>query len=417
MGHLVGKDLYRKLGRKIDGQTMRVPWNETFYKILKELYTSEEAEIAVKMPYGMATLDKIAKVTGYNSDKLRNLLNGMADKGLVIDIEAGRHANYILSPLIIGIFEFTMMRTKGELNHKEWAKLFHEYLNDGKFYHQNLKGNQKVSILRTLPHEGTIDESEYVEVLDYEKATSLVENTKKFAVGICSCRHEKYHVGEKKCDIPLETCTSFDSSADYLIRHDMAKEISKSEMLELFACSKEMGLVFCADNVKKNAAFVCHCCGCCCNVLLGISRFGYANMVVTSNYIAKSDSELCSGCGECAESCPINAIEMSPDDEPVIDEEICIGCGVCALKCDTEAMRLIPRKQKVLYPENTFEKIILQSLEKGTLQNLIFDNPQSIGHSFMRGFVGGFLKLSPVKKALMSDTLRSRFLEMMKKGA
>ena len=140
-------------------------------------------------------------------------------------------------------------------------------------------------------------------------------------------------------------------------------------------------------------------------------------MVVTSNYIAKSDSETCSGCGECAENCPINAIEISPDDEPVIDEEICIGCGVCALKCDTEAMRLVPRKQKVLYPENTFEKIILQSLEKGTLQNLIFDNPQSIGHSFMRGFVGGFLKLPPVKKALMSNTLRSRFLEMMKKGA
>jgi hypothetical protein len=28
----------------------------------------------------------------------------------------------------------------------------------------------------------------------------------------------------------------------------------------------------------------------------------------------------------------------------------------------------------------------------------------------MRGIVGGFLRLPPVKKALMSDTLRSRFL-------
>ncbi len=417
MGHLVGKDLYRKLGHKIDGQTMRAPWNETFYKILKELYTTEEADLAVKMPYGLASLDKIAKVTGYNKDTLKKSLDTMAHKGLVIDINLNGQNGYILSPMVIGIFEFTMMRTKGELNHKEWAKLFHEYLDDGKFYHENLKGNQKVSILRTLPHEGTIEKSEYVEVLDYEKATSLIENSKKFAVGICSCRHEKLHIGEKKCDIPLDTCTSFDGSADYLIRHDMAREASKSEMLELFARSKEMGLVFCADNIKQNAAFVCHCCGCCCNVLLGISRFGYPNMVVTSNYIAKSDSETCSGCGECAENCPINAIEISPDDEPVIDEEICIGCGVCALKCDTEAMRLVPRKQKVLYPENTFEKIILQSLEKGTLQNLIFDNPQSIGHSFMRGFVGGFLKLPPVKKALMSNTLRSRFLEMMKKGA
>ena len=273
MGHLVGKDLYRKLGHKIDGQTMRAPWNETFYKILKELYTTEEADLAVKMPYGLASLDKIAKVTGYNKDTLKKSLDTMAHKGLVIDINLNGQNGYILSPMVIGIFEFTMMRTKGELNHKEWAKLFHEYLDDGKFYHENLKGNQKVSILRTLPHEGTIEKSEYVEVLDYEKATSLIENSKKFAVGICSCRHEKLHIGEKKCDIPLDTCTSFDGSADYLIRHDMAREASKSEMLELFARSKEMGLVFCADNIKQNAAFVCHCCGCCCNVLLGISRF------------------------------------------------------------------------------------------------------------------------------------------------
>ncbi|MCP4703991.1 MAG: 4Fe-4S ferredoxin, partial [candidate division Zixibacteria bacterium] len=50
MGHMVGKDLYRKLGKKIDNSTTRAPWNETFYKILKELYSSDEAELAVRMP-------------------------------------------------------------------------------------------------------------------------------------------------------------------------------------------------------------------------------------------------------------------------------------------------------------------------------------------------------------------------------
>ena len=34
----------------------------------------------------------------------------------------------------------------------------------------------------------------------------------------------------------------------------------------------------------------------------------------------------------------------------------------------------------------------------------------------MRGFVGGFLRLPPVKKALLSDTLRSSFLDFMKTG-
>ncbi|MGZ3524282.1 MAG: 4Fe-4S ferredoxin, partial [Thermodesulfobacteriota bacterium] len=63
-----------------------------------------------------------------------------------------------------------------------------------------------------------------------------------------------------------------------------------------------------------------------------------------------------------------------------------------------------------------FERVILQSLERGTLQNQIFDNPQSITQKFMRGFIGGFLRLPPVKAALMSDTLRSSFLNAMING-
>lgn len=35
----------------------------------------------------------------------------------------------------------------------------------------------------------------------------------------------------------------------------------------------------------------------------------------------------------------------------------------------------------------------------------------------MKGFIGGFLRLPPVKETLMTDTLRSKFLEFMKKGA
>lgn len=35
----------------------------------------------------------------------------------------------------------------------------------------------------------------------------------------------------------------------------------------------------------------------------------------------------------------------------------------------------------------------------------------------MRGFVGGFLRLSPVKRALTGEMLRSRFLGVLKAGA
>jgi ferredoxin len=95
---------------------------------------------------------------------------------------------------------------------------------------------------------------------------------------------------------------------------------------------------------------------------------------------------------------------------PKIDESACIGCGVCSLVCDPDAIDMRKRPQHVIHPETTFERVILQCLERGTLQNQLFDEPDRLSHKAMRGIVGGFLRLPPVKKALMSDTLRSRFL-------
>jgi ferredoxin len=426
MGHNDSKGIFRKLGQKIDHLPMRAPWNETFYELLKKLYSEKEADVVVKMPYGLSDLNRIARATKYESSELQKILEGLCSKGLVMDLWANDEYHYTPSPMMIGIFEFTMMRTGQSVDSKGLAHLFNQYLNanNGALYAMNAREGNKVSVIRALPHWEAINSSEYMEVLDYEKATSIIESSEKFSVGICSCRHEKSHIGEKTCDVRLEKCSSFNQGADYLIRHNLAKEVSKSEMLENLAESIEMKLVLCADNIKRNVTFLCHCCKDCCNTLAGISKFGYPNTVVTSSFIAKNDPGTCVGCGKCAEVCPIDAIKMIPIDQPqtkkkkdaIIDTSLCLGCGVCALSCNKGAVTLVKREKRVLHPETTFERVILQSLERGTLQNQIFDNPQSITQKFMRGFVGGFLRLSPVKAALMSDLLRSSFLNAMANG-
>lgn len=426
MGHVVGKEVYKKLGKKIDSLPMRTPWNETFHEILTELYSEKEADVVVKMPYGLSDLKRVSMVTKYESSELQKILAGLCSKGLVMDLWINDAYQYMPSPIVIGIFEFSMMRTGDSVDSKKLGHLFHEYLHgdDGAFWAANMKRGEKVSAIRALPHKDAINRSEYMEVLDYEKATSIIESTDKFSVGICSCRHEKLHVDEKTCDTPLEKCSSFGMAADYLIRNNLAREVSKSEMLENLASSIEMGLVLCADNVKKNVTFICHCCKDCCNALGGISKFGYPNTVVTSNFIAENDLDACLGCGKCAKACPINAIEMVSVENPqtkkkkdaVIDNSICIGCGVCALNCKNGTVSLVKREKRVLHPETTFERVILQSLERGTLKNQLFDNPQSISQKFMRGLVGGFLRLPPVKATLMSDMLRSSFLNFMTTG-
>ena len=426
MGHSNVNDIYRKLGKKIDGTTTRAPWNQALYEILKALYSPREAELLVKMPYGFCRFEQISQSSEIDQAELHAMLENLCEKGLVFDVWLNDHYRYALAPIAVGIFEMTMMRTRGELRHGEWARLFNDYMHGSDtFFSANFKHGEKISIMRALPHEESIEAGSFVEILDYEKVTSIIENSKKFAIGICSCRHEKLHLGEKSCDVPLDTCTSFDHNAEILIRHGMAREVSRSEMMDNIARSKELKLVLSADNVRKNVGFICQCCGCCCNLLLGVSKHGFPNVVVTSTFIANVDEEKCTGCEKCTKACPIDAVMVTKSKDiaegrlkvATVDQSICIGCGVCALTCSRGSIKLIKRKQSVLHPETIFERLILACLERGTLQNQLFNDPQSISHKFLRGFIGGFLRIPAVKQALMSDQLRSRFLSVMRAGA
>lgn len=423
MGHLAGKDVFRRVGAKLDNGTVKAPWTEALHQVIREVFTEEDADVYVKMPYTFSTASRIARTTGYDPARLQPLLEGLCHKGLVMDFFLNDEYHYMPNPLIVGLFEHTMMRAGDTVDLKKCAGLFHEYLiHDGSVYGANFRNGEQVSFMRAFAHEEAADEG--VEILDYESAIAIVERAETWALGICSCRHEKLHAGVKECDIPLQTCSSMGRYADYLIRNEMARAASKTEMLELIDRSKETGLVFAGDNVKNDIKGFCHCCGCCCNALAGVSRFGFPNALTTTNYIAGVNDAECNGCGKCSKACPIGAIKMIKVDEPgskrkkkpQIDLDFCLGCGVCSLKCESGAMKLKNRKKRVIHPENAFERVILQSLESGTLQNQIFDDPESRTQEAMRTLVGAFLRLTPVKKALMSDTLRSTFLKTMEAG-
>lgn len=417
--HLAGEnDIYRKLGEKIDNLYVRAPWNDTWHSILKELFTTEEADVVVKMPYTLATLQKISRISGIEEKRLHSLLDNLCAKGLIMDLWSEAHGQYfyIPNPIAIGIFEFTMMRPGDNLDFKKWAGLFHEYFSS--VHAANFSNHEQISALRVIPVEESVTEGHLTEFFDYEKVTALIEDAGKLAIGTCSCRSEKLHTGEKECNAPLDTCSLLGMGAEYTIRNNLAREVTKSEMLDNIARSREHDLVFCAVNTKRAPIAICHCCPCCCNFLGGLTRYGYSNCVVTSTFIAKIDAGLCSGCGKCVDVCPVSAAGLHSANDPKnkkkkkarINEGLCVGCGICKSKCTAGALAMVSRESKVIHPESIFEAMILSSLERGTLQNQLFDNPQSMTHDVMRSFLGAFFRQPAVKKTLLSDLFRSAFL-------
>ncbi|MDD2467009.1 MAG: 4Fe-4S binding protein [Desulfobulbus sp.] len=425
MGHSVGKDIYRQLAERLDQAPMRTPWTAVFQELITALYSPEEAALIIQLPYRPAALERIGQLTGIGLTELQRQLESLCGKGLVIDIWDGSAYRYMVSPLVIGFFEFTMMRVGQDLPMRRWAELFQGYMFGGReFLEANFGGGQQVSVMRALPHEETVNEQ--VEILDYERAAGLIENHSVFSLGLCSCRHEKHHLGHPPCRVPMETCTSMGAGAQFLIRNGLARAIDKQQMRDILARSRDLGLTLSADNVRQDAGFICHCCGCCCNLLLGIRETGYTGILVTASVVAEVNQAQCIGCGLCVHACPIDAIQLVSDfrvgestriKPKAKVNDFCLGCGVCALKCPTRALQLHKRTERVYHPEDSFERVLMQSLERGTLQTLLFDNPKSRSHQFMRGLVGGFLKLPLVKQTLMSETVRSRFLSALRKAA
>lgn len=257
-------------------------------------------------------------------------------------------------------------------------------------------------------------------ILDYERASHIIEEAEYIGLGLCYCRHKAYHAGHPcEIDAPWDVCLTFGNVARSLAEHGgHARLISKEEAMDALQRSYEANLVQIGENVRENPAFICNCCGCCCEALQAARRFAPVQPVATTNYIPKIDTHTCVGCGKCAKVCPVGAITMEENPEThkkqaVLHKELCLGCGVCARNCNLKVIHLERRPIEVITPVNSTHRFVLQAIEKGTLQNLLFDNQAFANHRAMAQIFGAILKLPPIKQALASQQFKSIYLDKL----
>jgi len=414
LAHNTSRSGYKKLEERLNKFPQGLPPSETAYKILSVLFSEEEARLVSLIPLKPFTARVAAKCWKKSVDESKEILNELSSRAILLDMDRDGESTYTLPPPMAGFIEFSLMRVGGNLDQKVLSELFHQYIN---------VEDEFITSLMTIPtpvgrafiNEESIEDRD-VYVLDYERATNVIKTASHIGVGTCYCRHKKEHTGDV-CDAPMEICMTFNGTAESLIKHGYAKEISEDECLDLLQEAYDHNLVQFGENVQNKVAFICNCCGCCCEALVGARQVGVLNAIHTTNFIPKIEDN-CNGCSLCVNACPMEALALVNVNDPnnknkkkaILIEENCIGCGVCYRNCNSKSIIMDKRNQRVMTPVNTAHRVVMEAIERGKLQNLIFDNQAHLNHRIMASILGAILKMPPVKQIMANDQIKSKFL-------
>lgn len=420
MSHIALKSGYTELVERLNRFPQGAPPSDTLYKILKILFSEREAELVALLPIKPFTAEKASQVWKMDLTETRKVLDGLASRAILVDIEHEGKVTYTLPPPMAGFFEFSMMRLRGDIDQKVLGELFYQYLNVEEDFIRELFVRGETQLGRVFVHEPVLSNENALHVLDYERASEVIQTAAHRGVGVCYCRHKMMHV-DRNCDAPMDICMTFNGTAQSLTRHGYAHTVDVSEGLDLLQQAYEQNLVQFGENVRENVNFICNCCGCCCEAMIAARNFGMLNPVHTSNFLPDVDESRCNGCGKCVSVCPVEAMALVSANDPhqpkmkkaKVDEDLCLGCGVCVRTCSRASLSLRSRPERVITPINSVHRTVMMAIERGDFQNLLFDNRVLWNHRALAAVLGAVLRLPPIKQVLATRQVKSQYMEYL----
>lgn len=351
-------DVFKKLAIHLDKTPSGFPETESGVelRILKQLFTEPEAELALCLMQMPEPAEAIAERAGKDPETVKSMLIEMGVKGLVIHVNKDNKDTFMLLHFVVGIWEYQVNRLTEQL-----IKDFNEYVP----YLIKSQYRQKTQQLRVVPVNQAVNVD--LNVMDYDRVEHIIRSQSKILVAPCICRKE-HTMMDKGCDKPLETCLIFGGGAYIYEKRGVGRTITQEEALEIVEKGIQSGLVPQPSNSQKPIN-ICLCCSCCCQVLKNIKDLEEPSKVVSSNFHAKVDADACTGCQACEEICPMEAVSMTDEAIARVEKNRCIGCGLCVNACEFDAMSLRDKDQseQMVPPANLIETYMAIAKEKGFL--------------------------------------------------
>ena len=420
MSHTTLRSGYTELVERLNRFPQGAPPSDTLYKILQILFNEREAHLVAYLPIKPFTAEKASRVWNMDLTETRKVLDELSSRAILVDVERDGKSTYTLPPPMAGFFEFSMMRLRGDVDQKVLGELFYQYLNVEEEFIRDLFVNGETQLGRVFVHEPALSPENALHVLDYERASEIIHTASQRGIGMCYCRHKMTHMG-RNCDAAMDICMTFNGTAHSLTKHGYARAVDVRQGMDLLQQAYEQNLVQFGENVRESVNFICNCCGCCCEAMIAARKFGILNPVHTSNFLPVVDEEVCNGCGKCVSACPVEAMTLVSANNPhhskmkkaKVDEQTCLGCGVCLRTCSHHGLSLRSRPQRVITPVNSVHRTVMMAIERGYLQNLIFDNRVLWNHRALAAVLGVILRLPPIKQIMASEQVKSRYLEYL----
>ena len=354
----MAENIYERLREHLDSLPTGYPKTQSGVelKILRKLFTEEEAEMACQLQPIPETAEQVARRLGRDPEAVSDLLYRMSKKGLILRLKIKGDSHYMATMFVVGILEYQV----GKID-REMSEFFDEYMNE--VFHQEMTLPETPQ-LRVVPVQESLETS--LEIQPYDELRKILESQKTIVLADCICRKKSSLLGHP-CSKPLESCFVFGGIGDYYVENGIGRRVSLEEALEVLRKNEEAGLVPSPANAQKVGG-MCSCCACCCGMLKAIKFHPHPSSRVKSNYYVQVDENLCVGCETCLERCQMEALIMT-QDRATIDLKRCVGCGLCVTTCPAKALSLRKKNPQELYvpPAKPFDTYLQIAKERGKI--------------------------------------------------